>query len=110
MEKLKEDIHYTNNLLDKISSEISLLSDKNFDSKIEKINSIINQVSIKKKQLKEKLQENVYIHYCDVVNTGVKQISTMVDSIIEEKKQNLDNITEELSRTENKKKIIKYQR
>ncbi len=110
MENLKADIHYTDNLFNKISSEISLLNDENFDSKIGNINSIINKVSIKKNQLKEKLSESEYIYYCDVVNTSVKQISTMVDSIIEEKKQSLDNITEELSRIGNKKKIIKYQR
>jgi hypothetical protein len=110
MENLKDDILITSNFLDKITSEISILNDENFDSKIEKINGIIKKVGDKKKQLKENLSENDYYYYCDLVHTGVKQISTMVDSIIEQKKEKLSNISEELSKTVNKKKLIKYQR
>jgi archaellum component FlaC len=110
MENIKQDILTTKKLFSEISSEINLLNDDNFDSKIENINSIIESVTVKKKQLRDKLPENEYNYYCDLVHKGVKEISTIVDSIIEDKKQSLDSITEELSKTVNQKKIIKYQR
>jgi hypothetical protein len=47
---------------------------------------------------------------CDVANRAVKQIFSQFDSIIESKKGQQREISSELSKIINKKKLINYQR
>jgi len=99
-----------NTHLRQISLGVDSINNDNFDERLKKVNLYIRQLENKKKYLKKNSSENEYNWICDVVHMGVKQISTKLDNVIEKKKEEQKNISSELSKSVNKKKLINYQR
>ena len=98
------------NNLNQIAFEVEAINNDNFDEKLKNINLYIRELEIKKKYLKANSSEKEYIYICDVVHKGIKQISTKLDSVIEKKKEEQKDISSELLKIVNKKKLINYQR
>lgn len=98
------------NNLNQIAFEVEAINNDNFDEKLKNINLYIRELEIKKKYLKANSSKKEYIYICDVVHKGIKQISTKLDSVIEKKKEEQKDISSELLKIVNKKKLINYQR
>ncbi|MBI1932591.1 MAG: hypothetical protein HYS24_08640 [Ignavibacteriales bacterium] len=93
-----------------ITKEVNSINDENLDIKLKNVNSFIKQIDRKKTEIKNSATNDYYLAVCDKIHNEVKQITAKFDNIIEAKKENLKSISEELSKTVNKKKLINYQR
>lgn len=96
--------------LSQIAIEIDAINDDNVYEKIKNVNSFIKEIAQSKAELKQNTTKNDYYYICDLLHKRVKLISDKFDSIIEKKKEEQHNISSELSKIVNKKKLINYQR
>jgi uncharacterized membrane protein len=86
------------------------LTDENFESNFVQINKLVKQIDKTKTYLRENFSEENVKSKSDAVHTSIKQIRAKFDSIIEEKKKAQIEISAELIKTVNQKKLINYQR
>ncbi|MCB0750785.1 MAG: hypothetical protein KDC52_04875 [Ignavibacteriae bacterium] len=110
MEKIDKNMELINNYLGLISKEVGTINNNNLEIKLKNVDSYVKHLERIKKELKESTSKQYYSYICDVLHKGVKQISGEFDSIIERKKEEQNQITLELSKIGNEKKLINYQR
>ncbi|MCB0729851.1 MAG: hypothetical protein KDC88_02360 [Ignavibacteriae bacterium] len=110
MEKIDKNMELINNYLGLISKEVGTINNNNLEIKLKNVDSYVKHLERIKKELKESTSKQYYAYICDVLHKGVKQISGEFDSIIERKKEEQNQITLELSKIGNEKKLINYQR
>lgn len=110
MVKLNRGINELNGYLSLVLHNLKNIDDKNFDSTVNNINSLIKEIEKRKIYLKENYSIESLNDNCDIANTTVKEIKLKFDDIIEAKKEKESFIVSELNKIINEKKLIKYKR
>ena len=110
MQALDTNINKLENYLFHVIDKLDNLTDENFDSTFVTISDLVKRIDTTKNYLKANYSENELKSKSDLVHSTIKQISAKFDSIIEEKKKLQDDISAELAKKVNQKKLINYQR
>ena len=110
MSELNQGISELNNYLSSVLHNLENINEENFDSSVNDINSLIQEIENRKISLKNNFGSQSLKDNCDIANTTVKQIKLKFDDIIEAKKEKESLIVSELNKIVNEKKLIKYKR
>ena len=110
MVELNSSLSQLKNNLYLVLNNLEELNEDNFDNKMKDVNSLIKQIEEKRVYIKNKFSAESLHGKSDLLHTAVKQIIAKFDGIIEGKKKEQIEISSELNKLANKKKLINYQR
>jgi len=110
MQELNNSLNQLKNDLYLVLNNLDELNEDNFNNKMQDVNSLIKQIEKKRVYIKKKFSAESLHGKSDLLHTAVKQIVAKFDGIIEEKKEQQIEISSELNKLVNKKKLINYQR
>jgi len=86
------------------------INDENFDYNMKTINSLTEEIKKKRNLLKQNFPNDELKVKSDSLHTMIKQVTTKLDNIISDKKEEQKEISIKLNNLSNKKKLINYQR
>ncbi len=110
MSELNNNLSELKNYLYLVLNNLDELDNDNFSTKMDNVNSLIKRIDQKRKFIKNNFSEESLQGKSDLLHTTVKQIVARFDDIIEDKKKEQVEISSELNKLVNKKKLINYQR
>lgn len=110
MTSIKLKLDELNGNLKEILFNLNTLNDSNYSASSNNIKTLIPKIQEEIRTIRKEPDGSGYLKRCDVYQNTIKQINEKFDSIIDKKKKMKKSISDELSKTINKKKLINYQR
>lgn len=110
MSELNSNLSQLKNYLYLVLDNLNELNDDNFEGNMDNVHSLIKQIDEKREFIKSNFSDENLKGKSDLLHSTVKQIVSRFDDIIRIKKSKQDEISSELSKILNKKKLINYQR
>lgn len=110
MSELHSNLSELKNYLYLVLNNLNELDNGNFNAKMDNVNSLIKEIEKKRQYIKNNFNQKYLQGKSDLLHMMIKQISARFDDIIENKKKEQVEISSELNKLVNKKKIINYQR
>ncbi len=110
MVTLNENLAEVKNYLLLVNNNLDSITDKNFDSTMREINSLTEKIKSKGTFIKNNFPKEQFKNESDTIHTMIKQITKKLDNIVERKKEEQAEISLNLTKLANKKKLINYQR
>ncbi|MEE9432453.1 MAG: hypothetical protein V3V16_15510 [Melioribacteraceae bacterium] len=93
-----------------VMENLDEISEENFDYNMKTINSLTQEIKNKRDILEQNFPNDELKVKSDSLHTMIKQVTTKLDNIIRNKKEEQSEISLTLSNMANKKKLINYQR
>ncbi len=110
MVTLNENLAEIKNYLLLVNNSLDNITYENFDSTMEKISSLTKKIKSKGAFIKNNFPKEQFKNESDTIHNMIKQITKKLDNIVERKKEEQAEISLNLTKLANKKKLINYQR
>jgi fructose 1,6-bisphosphatase len=110
MVNLNENLAEVKNYLHLVNDNLDSITEKNFDSTMREINSLTKRIRSKGEFIQKNFPKEQFKNESDTIHNMIKQITNKLDNIVERKKEEQAEISLNLAKLANKKKLINYQR